>query len=67
MKTYSMNEKIVKGQLWEGSSGYQVVIEDVDSTFVHYSWMQNGKKITHKKEHFAFKCRYALKAQPVEL
>lgn len=48
------------GEVWQGSTGHTVIITkvDVDCDQIHYAWEESGGINVHKKESFAFQCRY---------
>lgn len=52
--------EIKEFQIWEGVGGHKVTIDKVSNQWIDYSWTENGEKKAHRKEPFAFQCRYCL-------
>lgn len=62
---------IKANQVWVGSGGATVFVEKVENDVVYYNWWNtDGEKQHHRKDAFAFQCRYCIfldaKGQKVE-
>jgi len=60
---------IQPNQTWAAAdgSGYCVQVMAVSENWVTYSWIQKGELKSHRKDPFAFQCRYCLTLPTAEI